>query len=234
MNTIGIIGGMSWESTALYYRLINNGVSERLGGLHSAPILLDSVDFAPLADLQSNGDWETIGRILSAKAVKLQDAGAQGILIATNSMHEVADVVEKAMSLPLLHIADALGQTLNNDGVNKVGLLGTSFTMERAFYKGRLKERFGVDTMVPDGPGRGEIHRIIYEELCRGRVMDSSRRAYLGIMDELAGKGAQAIVLGCTEIGMLVGADDTDIPLYDTAHLHANAAVEWMTQESGM
>lgn len=234
MKTIGIIGGMSWESTALYYRLLNEGVRDRLGGLHSAFILLDSVDFAPMEKLQMAGEWKTIGEILSVKALKLQDAGAHGILIATNSMHEVADSVEEALAVPLLHIADAVGKTLADDGLNKIGLLGTSFTMERTFYTGRLKEKFDVDTVIPADPGRGEVHGIIYEELCRGIIDGSSREVYLRVMDELVSEGAQAIVLGCTEIGLLVGDGDTDIPLYDTARLHAGAAVEWMMEGTGM
>lgn len=228
MKTIGILGGMSWESTSLYYRLINEGVKDRLGGLHSAPILLDSLDFAPLERLQSAGDWAAIGAILSEKAVKLQNAEAHGILIATNSMHEVADTVEGAVDVPFLHIADAVGETITNNGLNKVGLLGTSFTMERTFYTGRLKERFGIDALIPGSGDRELVHKVIYRELCQGVIDHSSKTEYLRIMEGLADEGAQAIVLGCTEIGLLVCEEDTDIPLYDTAHLHAEAAVEWM------
>jgi aspartate racemase len=232
MKTIGIIGGMSWESTVLYYRLINEGVRDRLGGLHSASILLDSCDFAGMELLQTAGDWDTIGEILSAKAMKLQGAGAEGILIATNSMHEVADVVERGIHVPFLHIADAVGEALAGDGLDTVGLLGTRFTMERPFYIGRLKEKYGATVLKPVDGDRDQVHRVIYEELCRGIVHDSSRRAYLKIMDELVIEGAQAIVLGCTEIGLLLGEGDTTIPLYDTAKLHAEAAVRWMLEES--
>ena len=228
MRAIGIIGGMSWESTALYYKLINEGVRERLGGLHSASILLDSCDFAELEKLQRAGDWPTLGQILSDTASKLQVAGAEGILIATNSMHEVADVVQGAISVPFLHIADAVGEALTGDGLDTVGLLGTRFTMERPFYTDRLKERYGIDTLIPGNDEREEVHRVIYKELCRGVVDDRSRRTYLKIMDDLVRKGAQAIVLGCTEIGLLVREEDTKIPLYDTACLHAKAAVRWM------
>lgn len=228
MKTIGIIGGMSWESTALYYQLINEGVREKLGGLHSASMLLDSCDFAGMEKLQRAGNWTTLGEILSGKASKLQVAGAQGILIATNSMHEVAVVVEGAISVPFLHITDALGEVLRGDGLDTVGLLGTSFTMERVFYTGRLKEKFGIHTLIPEKDERDEVHRVIYHELCRGVIKESSKALYLKIMDELVNKGARAIVLGCTEIGLLVGEGDTDIPLYDTARLHAEAAVEWM------
>jgi aspartate racemase len=228
MKTIGIIGGMSWESTALYYKLINEGVRERLGGLHSASILLDSCDFAEMEKLQTSGNWSSIGEILSEKALKLQNAGAESILIATNSMHEVADGVEEAIGVPFLHIADAVGEALIGDGLDTVGLLGTSFTMERPFYTGRLKERFGIGALIPESDERDQVHRIIYQELCRGVVDGSSKHTYLKIMDELVRKGAQAIVLGCTEIGLLVEEEDTKIPLYDTARLHAEAAVEWM------
>jgi len=228
MRTIGIIGGMSWESTALYYRLVNEGVRERLGGLHSASILLDSCDFADMEKLQAAGEWTAIGRILSDKALKLQDAGAESILIATNSMHEVAEVVEEVISVPFLHIADAVGDSLSGHGVKTVGLLGTRFTMERPFYSGRLKERFGIDTLIPGSDGRDVVHRVIYQELCRGVVDESSKGAYLKVMRELVKEGAQAIVLGCTEIGLLLEEGDTTIPLYDTAKLHAQAAVKWM------
>ena len=230
MKTIGIIGGMSWESTALYYRLLNEGVREQLGGLHSASILLDSCDFAEMEKLQTSGDWASIGEVLSDRALKLQEAGAEGILIATNSMHEVADVVEGVIRVPFLHIADAVGEAIIGDGLDTVGLLGTSFTMERPFYTGRLKDRFGIDALIPESGERNQVHRIIYKELCRGVVDDSSKHAYLKIMDELVRKGAQAIVLGCTEIGLLVGEGDTEIPMYDTARLHAEAAVEWMLE----
>jgi len=228
MRTIGILGGMSWESTALYYRMINEGVRERLGGLHSASILLDSCDFAAMEMLQAAGDWPLIGRILTEKALKLQDAGAEGLLIATNSMHDLADVVEGAIAVPFLHIADAVGEALMEDGFQTVGLLGTRFTMERPFYTGRLRERFGIEARIPEREDREMVHRVIYQELCRGIVDDRSRGAYLKVMDGLVKGGTQAIVLGCTEIGLLVGEADTQIPLYDTARLHAEATVRWM------
>ena len=230
MRTIGIIGGMSWESTALYYRLINEGVRESLGGLHSGAILIDSCDFAAMEKLQTAGDWNTIGQILSDTALRLQIAGAEGILIATNSMHEVADRVEGTIIVPFLHIADAVGEAIAGDGLDTVGLLGTSFTMERPFYADRLKERFGINALIPVSDERDQVHRIIYHELCRGVVDDSSRRTYLKVMEELVEDGAQAIVLACTEIGFLVGEEDTSIPLYDSAHLHAMAAVKWMLE----
>lgn len=231
MKTIGILGGMSWESTVLYYRRINEGVRERLGGLHSGSILLDSVDFAPLEKLQLAGEWKTVGRILSEKAVRLQGAGAKGILIATNSMHEVADVLERAIDIPLLHIADAVGKALGRDGLHTVGLLGTKFTMERKFYTNRLEEQFGIKTVLPDSGDREFIHNVIYHELCRSVINDGSRSEYLGIMEKLVDQGAQAVILGCTEIGLLVGDEDTDITLYDTARLHAETAVDWMLKQ---
>ncbi len=228
MKTIGIIGGMSWESTALYYRWINEGVRIRLGGLHSASLLLDSCDFAEMERLQTAGKWMVIGKILTEKALKLQDAGAAGILIATNSMHEVADEIESSITVPLLHIADAVGQAVSGDGIGTVGLLGTKFTMERSFYTGRLKDKFGIDTLVPEKKDRDEVHRIIYRELCRGIVRSSSKKTYLQIMADLEEMGVQAVVMGCTEIGLLVKDVDTVIPLYDTARIHADTAVAWM------
>jgi len=225
---------MSWESTALYYRLINEGIRDRLGGLHSGSILLDSVDFGPMEKLQTSGDWTSIGEILSLKAQKLQDAGAEGILVATNSMHEVADAVEGAIEVPFLHIADAVGTVLSVDGIKIAGLLGTSFTMERAFYIGRLKEKFGIDALVPDNNDRILVHEVIYRELCRGVIDQGSKAEYLRIMQALADNGAQAIVLGCTEIGLLVWEEDTEIPLYDTAQLHAEAAVRWMLEQDSV
>jgi len=230
MKTIGILGGMSWESTALYYRLINEGVRDRLGGLHSGLILMNSCDFAEMEKLQGEENWGKIGEILSARARALQAVGAEGILIATNSMHEVADAVERAIQVPFLHVADAVGEALSFDGVQTAGLLGTRFTMERGFYTGRLKDRFAIDTLIPNNKDMDKVHQVIYQELCRGVLADSSKRAYLSIMAQLVEDGAQVIVLGCTEIGLLVGKGDTDIPLYDTARLHAEAAVEWMLE----
>lgn len=230
MKTIGIIGGMSWESTALYYRWINEGVRVRLGGLHSASLLMDSCDFEEMEMLQAAGDWAAIGRILSGKALNLQGAGAEAILIATNSMHEVAEEVERPLTVPFLHIADALGESVSSDGVGVVGLLGTRFTMERNFYRGRLKDKFGIDTLIPGDEAREEVHRVIYQELCRGIIRDRSKQKFLEVMTDLTEMGAKAIVLGCTEIGLLVGKEDTDIPLYDTACIHADAAVKWMLE----
>jgi aspartate racemase len=230
MKTIGILGGMSWESTALYYKWINEGIRMRLGGLHSASLLLDSCDFAEMERLQAGGKWLAIGKILSEKALKLENAGAGGLLIATNSMHEVADEIERSINVPLLHIADSVGRAVSSEGITKVGLLGTKFTMERSFYTGRLKDKFGIAILVPETKGRDEVHRIIYQELCRGIVRGSSKKACIEIMSDLEERGAQAIVMGCTEIGLLVDQGDTVIPLYDTARLHADTAVAWMLE----
>lgn len=226
MKTIGIIGGMSWESTALYYRQINERVKARLGGLHSARVLLTSVDFQEIEALQAAGKWAEAGRLLALEAQSLQAGGADFIIIATNTMHLVAADVEKSVSIPLLHIADATGAHIKAAGVKRVGLLGTAFTMEQSFYKDRITEHFGIDVCVPDGAGRAEVHRIIYEELCLGVVNDESREAYKGVIASLVAEGAEAIILGCTEIGMLVGDEDSPVPLFDTTLIHAESAVE--------
>ncbi|MFC3853891.1 aspartate/glutamate racemase family protein [Salinispirillum marinum] len=227
MKTLGLLGGMSWESTQHYYRALNEGVKQTLGGLHSAKLVLYSVDFAEIERLQHQGNWAETAVILAAAAQSVERAGAEGLLICTNTMHKVADDIQAAITIPLLHIADATGEALQRDGIKQVGLLGTAFTMEQAFYKDRLEKRFGLTVRVPNPNDRADVHRIIYDELCRGKVLPESRTRYLTVMDELYEDGAQAIILGCTEIAMLVGSDDTDIPLYDTTALHANAAVTW-------
>lgn len=225
MKTIGIIGGMSWESTALYYRMLNEGVKAKLGGLHSAKIAMISVDFEEVEALQAAGDWAAAGEILGDCGKRLKAAGADFLLIATNTMHIVADEVERASGLPLLHIADATGDKIKSLGINKVGLLGTAFTMEKAFYRGRLQDRYGLEVITPDAEDRAEVHRIIYEELCLGTVEDHSRKQYLKAIDRMRSAGAKAVILGCTEIGMLVTADHTDMPLLDTTAIHAEKAV---------
>ncbi len=232
MKTIGLIGGMSWESTTGYYREINQGIKEALGGLHSAKIALFSVDFDPIEKLQKQGDWHTSGEILADAARKVELAGAECILICTNTMHKVAEQVENAVSIPLLHIADATAETLVNDGVKQVGLLGTAFTMEQSFYKGRLEEKYGLKVIVPDQTDRKIIHDIIYQELCLGLVETASKVEYLRIIGELQAAGAEAVILGCTEIGMLVTPSDTDVPLYDTTKIHAAKAVEFSILEA--
>lgn len=234
MKTIGLIGGMSWESTLDYYRLINRGVQEALGGLHSARIAMVSVDFAPIEALQHAGDWAGTADILCDAGRQVEAAGADFLLICTNTMHKVADSVAAAIDIPVLHIADATGEALQRAGVSRVGLLGTAFTMEQAFYKGRLASHFGLEVLVPQAQARADVHRIIYEELCRGEVSASSRQRYVDIIDELAEAGAQAVILGCTEIGMLVKAADTSVPLFDTTALHAARAVSAALEDSGL
>ena len=224
MKTIGLIGGMSWESTVPYYRAINETIKQRLGGLHSAKLVLVSVDFAEIEHLQKVGDWATAGQLLAAAAQSLERAGADFVVLCTNTMHKVAPAIEAAVSIPLLHIADPTAQAIKDAGVTTVGLLGTRFTMEQAFYKERLSEQHGLRVLVPPADARDTVHRIIYEELCLGQVRDDSRQAYRAIMDELVAQGAQAIILGCTEISLLVGPADASVPLFDTTAIHARSA----------
>lgn len=226
MRTIGLLGGMSWESTALYYRDINREVAARLGGLHSAKILLASVDFADIAALQSAGDWDGAGAVLGEHARALVAGGADLVVICTNTMHRVADAVEAAAGVPLLHIADPTGAALVAAGHRRIGLLGTRFTMEQDFYRDRLAERFGLDVVVPEADDRDLVHRVIFDELVHGIVTEPSRAAYRDVIARLAGAGAEAIILGCTEIVMLVGPDDSPVPVFDTTALHARAAVD--------
>jgi aspartate racemase len=226
MKTIGLIGGMSWESTVPYYRLVNEGIKARLGGLHSAQVVLYSVDFHEIERLQREGDWHAAGELLADAARRVQAAGADLLVLCTNTMHKVAPQMEAAVSIPLLHIADATGAAITAAGHRTVGLLGTRFTMEQDFYRERLREVHGLQVIVPDADDRGLVHDVIYDELCRGVVRDSSREAYRRIMDALVTSGADAIILGCTEIGLLVGAQDARVPLFDTTALHANAAVD--------
>ncbi len=227
MKTIGLLGGMSWESTVGYYRAINQGVKNILGGLHSAKIVMYSVDFDPIEKLQHEGDWEGTARILSEAAQSIQSAGADFLLICTNTMHKVATQIEKAINIPVLHIADATAEVLVHEGIKTVGLLGTAFTMEQDFYKGRLSEKYGLNILVPDKENRQVVHNIIYQELCLGKIQDVSKAEYLRIIDMLANQGAEAVILGCTEIGMLVNQDDTKVKLFDTTAIHAEKAVEY-------
>lgn len=231
MRTLGLLGGMSWESTLPYYRLLNERVRERLGGLHSAKLLLYSVDFAEIETLQHRGEWEVAGALLADAAVRLQDAGAQALLICTNTMHRVAGQIEAATTVPLLHIADATAQRIHAAGLSRVGLLGTRFTMEQAFYRERL-ERSGLDVVVPDAAARERIHAIIYDELCRGVILEESRAFYRQAIAALVEQGAQGVILGCTEIALLVGDDDAAVPLFDTARIHAEAAADWAMDDS--
>lgn len=227
MKTLGLIGGMSWESTQLYYRLVNEAVKLRLGGLHSARLVLYSVDFHEVEALQRAGEWEQAGRLLAGVARALAAAGAQGLVLCTNTMHKVADSIEAAVGLPLLHIADPTGEALRGAGHRRVGLLGTRFTMEQDFYVERLRSRHGLEVLLPPPEDRELVHRVIYDELCLGEVKDSSRQAYRAVMQRLVQRGAEAIILGCTEITLLVGPGDADVPLFDTTALHAAHAADW-------
>lgn len=227
MKTIGLIGGMSWESTIPYYRHLNEAVKARLGGLHSAKLVLFSVDFHEIERLQQSGDWEQAGRLLADAAQALERAGAELLVLCTNTMHKVAPAIEQAVGIPLLHIADPTAGAIKAAGLLTVGLLGTRFTMEQAFYRERLEQRHGIRVLIPDEAQRQEVHRIIYEELCLGQVREESRETYRRIIASLVTQGAQAVILGCTEIGLLVGAEDASVPLFDTTALHARQAAEW-------
>lgn len=226
MRTIGLIGGMSWESTVPYYRHVNEGIKARLGGLHSARLVLYSVDFHEIERLQHAGDWDAAGAQLADAARRVQAAGADLLVLCTNTMHKVAPQIEAAVSIPLLHIADATGAAITAAGHRTVGLLGTRFTMEQDFYRQRLQQRHGLQVIVPEADDRTVVHDVIYDELCRGVIRDTARAAYRRIMDDMVSRGADAIILGCTEIGLLVGPQDARVPLFDTTALHASAAVE--------
>ena len=226
MKTIGMLGGMSWESTASYYKAVNEGIKSELGGLHSAKIALYSVDFDAIEKLQHEEKWEETAQILSQAAQAVEAAGADFLLICTNTMHKVAPQIEKKIRIPLLHIADATAARLQQDGIEKVGLLGTRFTMQEDFYKTRLTHKFGIDVLVPDTEDQEYVHAVIYNELCLGKCYTASREVYLKIIKKLHDNGAEAVILGCTEIALLIQQKDTDIPLYDTTTIHAERAVE--------
>lgn len=225
MSTIGLIGGMSWESTAVYYRRINEQIRARLGGLHSGDILLRSVDFKEIVDLQKAGAWDEAEAVLSTIARDLEHAGAGCVLICTNTMHKLADCVERAIHVPLLHIVDAVGDALKAAGMKRPLLLATRFTMEQDFYKSRLRARYGIDPIIPDADDRQFVHDVIFDELCQGRVEDGSRRRFLDIIG--GARGADSVVLGCTEIGLLICSDDLELPTFDSTLLHADAAVDF-------
>jgi len=227
MKTIGLLGGMSWESTVGYYQAINRAINESLGGLHSAKIAMYSVDFDPIEKLQHSGDWEGTAEILIDGAKNIQAAGADVLLICTNTMHKVAPQIEEAIDIPLLHIADATAEVLVKKGIKTVGLLGTAFTMEQDFYKGRLSNNYGLTVHTPPEADRKIVHNVIYKELCLGKVNPASKIEYLRIIEDLANQGAEAVILGCTEIGILVNQKDTDVTLLDTTYIHANKAVEY-------
>ena len=225
-GTIGLIGGMSWESSAEYYRIINQAVRARLGGVHSARSLMFSVDFGRIEHMQHAGDWASLTAEIVDAAQRLERGGADFILICTNTMHRMADEVAAGVSIPLLHIADPTAEKIRAAGHRRIGLLGTAFTMEQDFYQGRLRDRFGLDVLVPDDADRAAVHRIIYEELVAGQVLDTSREVYRGVIARLVERGAEAIILGCTEIMLLVQPEDSSVPLFDTTTLHALAAVD--------
>ncbi len=224
MKTIGLLGGMSWESTVPYYQIINRAIADRLGGLHSARLLLHSVDFAEIEVLQHAGQWPEAGALLADAALGLQGAGADFVVLCTNTMHRVAPEIEARLRIPLLHIADPTAAAARAAGLATVGLLGTRFTMEQAFYRGRLEKDFGLTVHVPEASSRERVHDVIYSELCRGIVSDDSRTDFQRVVAELVDRGAEGVILGCTEIALLLRPDDVAVPLFDTARLHAEAA----------
>ncbi|MBA2939439.1 aspartate/glutamate racemase family protein [Paenibacillus sp. CGMCC 1.16610] len=227
MKTIGLIGGMSWESSLLYYQIINQGVKEKLGGHHSAKSLMYSVDFHEIKTLQHEGKWDEATNIMMESAQKLEAGGADFIVICTNTMHKMAKEVEESVSIPLLHIADATAREIVKCGIKTVALLGTAFTMEQAFYKGRLTEKFGLNVIVPGEADRKIVHDIIYEELCLGIMNENSKQSYLAIIDLLVQDGAEAVILGCTEITLLISQSDCKVPVFDTTKIHAEYAVDF-------
>ena len=226
MKRIGLLGGMSWESSAEYYRMINEETRDRLGGLHSADCLLRSVDFVEVEQLQRAGDWDRAGALLAAEAAGLEAAGAELLVLCTNTMHKVADAITGAISIPFVHIADTTAQAVSGEGLRRVGLLATAYTMEQDFYVGRLRDVHGLDVLVPGEADRRIVHDVIYQELCVGVIADDSRDEYRRIMAGLADQGAEGILLGCTEIDLLVGPEDASVPVFDTTRLHARRAVE--------
>ena len=230
MKTIGLLGGMSWESSVEYYRLINEAVKARCGGLHSAKSVMYSVDFVEVETLQHEGQWDDASALLTSAAQNVERAGADCLVICTNTMHKVANTIGEHITIPLLHIADATAEQIRMQGIATVGLLGTCFTMEEDFYKGRLMERYGLRVLVPDPNDRAFVHRVIYDELCLGEISAISREQYVAMMQRLVEAGAEGVILGCTEIGLLVSANDSAVPLFDTTRIHAEAAVEWALQ----
>lgn len=228
MRQLGILGGMSWESTASYYRLLNQGARARLGGLHSAPLLVHSLDFAEIAEMQRRGDWHAAGALLAGAAQGLQQAGATAVLLATNTMHKVAPALEAAVDIPLLHIGDAVGQALQRQGVRRAALLGTRFTMQEDFYRQRLAERFAIEVITPQPAQMAEIDRVIFAELCQGQFLAPARDFYLDCLRTLRDQGAEVAILGCTEIGLLLDGVDAPLPLLDSAEVHVAMGLEWL------
>lgn len=232
MKTIGLLGGMSWESTQTYYRLINEGVKARLGGLHSAQLAIYSIDFGPIGELQHAEEWDAAGRVITEAAQRVEAAGADFLLLCSNTAHWAAPEVERAIDIPLLHIADATADTVEAAGVEVVGLLGTRFTMEQDFYRERLSARHGLEVLTPDEGERELVHRVIYDELCLGELLDHSRNRFVAVIEKLAERGAAAVILGCTEISLLVKPEHSTVPLFDTTAIHAEAAVREALQDS--
>lgn len=231
MKTIGMLGGMSWESTTSYYVALNEGIKNALGEHHSAKIVLHSVDFDPIKKLQHQGEWRKTGEILAQAAESVEAGGADFLLICTNTMHKVAPQIEAAINIPILHIADATAKQLQRNNITKVGLLGTQFTMSQAFYKGRLTEKFGIDVVVPNDEQQQIVHNIIYNELCLGEIKDASRDQYVEVVRNLHERGAQGVILGCTEIALLIQQEHTAVPLFDTTAIHSASAVEYAISE---
>ncbi len=226
MKTIGLLGGMSWESTVPYYRIVNETVKARLGGLHSAKLVLYSVDFHDVEQMQHAGDWQAAGRLLAQAARSVEAVGADFLVLCTNTMHRVADAIEAAIAIPLLHIADPTAAEIRRAGMGRIGLLGTRFTMEQDFYRERLRARHGIEVVVPEAADRDMVHAVIYDELCLGSIRAESREKYRGAIRRLVGEGAEGIIFGCTEISLLVGAGDSPVPVFDTTAIHARAAAE--------
>ena len=227
MKTIGLIGGMSWESSLVYYRLVNEGVKARLGGFHSAQCVMYSVDFGEVEPLQHEGRWEEAAERMIEAARHVQDGGADVLILCTNTMHKTADQIQERIRIPFLHIADATADAVKHRDIKRVGLLGTRFTMEDRFYRGRLVAKHNLEVVVPEADQRGIVHEVIYDELCAGRIEEESRQKYLDIIDGLFQRGAEGIILGCTEIGLLIGQEHCSIPIFDTTQIHAEAAVEY-------
>jgi len=230
MKTMGMIGGMSWESSLEYYRIVNETVKKSLGGFHSAKCILYSVDFEEVEKLQHKGDWDALTGLMLDSAQRLEQAGADFVIICTNTMHKMADEVQSAINVPVLHIVDVTAEAIKRNGQTRVGLLGTKFTMEQKFYKGRLKDKHGLDVLIPSSEERQMVHDILYSELCLGEIKEQSRGEFKRVIHNLVDRGAQGVILGCTEIPLIVSQDDYDIPVYDTTQLHAQAAVDFALQ----
>lgn len=234
MKTIGLIGGMSWESSLEYYRLINEKTKELLGGFHSSQCLMYSVDFAEIVELQHEGKWEALDKIMVFASKKLEDAGADLLVLCTNTMHLCAPAIKAHISIAFLHIAEATGEAIVSQGIRKVALLGTKFTMEKDFYKKTLQDQFGIETLIPNGEERDQVHQVIYGELVKGQIRDESRETFKSIINRLQKEGAQGVILGCTEIPLLISDHDVEIPVFDTTRIHAEKAVEWAVKGQRM